>query len=221
MMTPSPPSAPHGRQPRGAGDSAGSLNERQQIYLEVLFAADQDNEREQDRRWHATRERQPAEQWRWIPYGADHPAVEATSVQRQLDRLHVLDAGSGATLAALQRRGLIELRRVVRDGPAGAVWHVQVRLTRAGRAAGRGLQSQAAEQTAPGGELAGWLQAALEEVAAAPGQTLAKVDIGRVAARRLGPGGHGYIEDVSAWQYRLTQAGRAYLAACSGPRPDI
>ena len=44
---------------------------------------------------------------------------------------------------------------------------------------------------------------------------LAKVAIGRVAARRLGPGGHGYIEDLSAWQYRLTPAGRAYLAAHS------
>ncbi|MFE5589185.1 hypothetical protein [Streptomyces sp. NPDC056549] len=220
MKTPPPPSAPHGRQPSAAEGSIGSLNERQQTYLEVLFAADQDKEMEQNRRWHATRERQPAEQWRWIPYGADHPAVEATPVQRHLGRLHVLDAGSGATLAALQRRGLIELRRVVQDGPVGPVWHVQVRLTRAGRAAGRALQTRTAEQTTPGRELAEWLHAALEAVAAAPGQTLPKVDIGRVAARRLGPGGHGYIEDASAWQYRLTPAGRAYLAACSGPWQD-
>ncbi|MFF7394209.1 hypothetical protein ACFZAE_37955 [Streptomyces scabiei] len=57
-------------------------------------------------------------------------------------------------------------------------------------------------------------------MAAAPDQALAKIGIGRVAARRLGPGGHGYIEDASAWQYRLTEAGRAYLGASSGGAQD-
>ncbi|MEU9381531.1 hypothetical protein AB0D38_11285 [Streptomyces sp. NPDC048279] len=189
------------------------MNERQRIYLEVLFAIDQDNESAQNRRWHATRERQPAEQWRWITYGVDHPAADATAVQQQLGQRHVLDAGAGATLAALQRRGLIELRRVAQDSPAGPIWHTQVRLTRAGRTAGRALQPAPALQAADPSRLADWLQAALETVATAPEQTLAKVSIGRVAALRLGPGGHGYIEDASAWQYCLTPAGRAYLAA--------
>ncbi|MCC9711820.1 hypothetical protein E4N62_45390 [Streptomyces sp. MNU76] len=128
----------------------------------------------------------------------------------------MLDAGAGATLAALQRRGLIELRRVAQDSVAGPVWHIQVRLTRAGRTAGRALQPASAEQMPDPSLLPEWLHAALDAVAAAPEQTLSKTDIGRVAARRLGPGGHGYIEDASAWQYRLTEAGRVYLSAYSG-----
>ncbi|MEU3465255.1 hypothetical protein ABZ721_35630 [Streptomyces sp. NPDC006733] len=189
------------------------MNERQQAYLNVLFTIDQDNESTQARRWHTTRERRPAEQWRWITYGVDHPAAEATAVQQQLSQHHVLDAGAGATLAALQRRGLIELRRIAQDSATGPVWHTQVRLTRAGRAVGRALHPISAEQVPNPSLLPEWLQAALETVAAAPEQTLAKVAIGRVAARRLGPDGHGYIEDASAWQYRLTAAGRTYLAA--------
>ncbi|MEV5989208.1 hypothetical protein AB0L85_30175 [Streptomyces sp. NPDC052051] len=215
-MTPPPaPPAPHGEQPGGAGGHLQALNERQHAYLKVLFTIDQDNESAQNRRWHATRERQPAEQWRWITYGVDHPTADATAVQQQLGQRHVLDAGAGATLAALQRRGLIELRRVAQDSPTGPIWHTQVRLTRAGRAAGRALQPESAEATTGPFLLPEWLQAALEAVAAAPGQTLAKVAIGRVAARRLGPLGHGYIEDASAWQYRLTPAGRTYLTAAA------
>ncbi|MDG5808702.1 hypothetical protein P9869_39935 [Streptomyces ossamyceticus] len=221
-MTPPPaPPTPHGEQPGGAGGQPEGLNARQQAYLDVLFTIDQDNERAQARRWHATRERQPAEQWRWITYGVDHPAAEASAVQQQLDLRHVLDAGAGATLAALQRRGLIELRRVAQDSVAGPVWHIQVRLTRAGRAAGRALQPASAEQMPDPSLLPEWLHAALDAVAAAPEQTLSKTDIGRVAARRLGPEGHGYIEDASAWQYRLTEAGRAYLGASSGGAQDM
>lgn len=214
-MTPPAPPAPHGEQSGGAGGRLQGLNERQQAYLAVLFTIDQDNESTQNRRWHATRERQPAEQWRWITYSVDHPAADATPVQQHLNQRHVLDAGAGATLAALQRRGLIELRRVAQDGPTGTLWHIQVQLTRAGRAAGRALNPTATEHASDPSLLPEWLQAALEAVAAAPGQTLAKVAIGRVAARRLGPHGHGYIEDASAWQNRLTPAGRAYLAAYS------
>jgi hypothetical protein len=82
------------------------------------------------------------------------------------------------------------------------------------------LQPAPPEQATGPSLLPAWLQAALETVAAAPGQTLAKITIGRVAARRLGPGGHGYIEDATAWQYRLTPAGRAYLAAFRGREQD-
>ncbi|MEU2775424.1 hypothetical protein ABZ646_21390 [Streptomyces sp. NPDC007162] len=217
---PAPPPAPHGEQPDGAGGRLPNLNERQQVYLEVLFAIDQDNESAQNRRWHAIRERQPAEQWRWITYGVDHPEAEATAVQKQLGRRDVLDSGAGATLAALQRRGLIELQRLAQDSPTGPIWHTQVRLTRAGRAAGRALRPESSEGATGPSPLPEWLQAALEAVAAAPGQTLAKVAIGRVAARRLGPHGHGYIEDASAWQYRITPAGQAYLTAAADREKD-
>jgi hypothetical protein len=216
---PAPPPAPH-EQSDGAGGHLPDLNERQQAYLEVLFTIDQDNESAQNRRWHATRERQPAEQWRWITYGVDHPEAEATAVQKQLGRHDVLDAGAGATLAALQRRGLIKLRRLAQDSPAGPIWHTQVRLTRAGRAAGRALRPEPAEGTTGSPLLPEWLQAALEAVAAAPSQTIAKVAIGRVAARRLGPHGHGYIEDASAWQYRITPAGQTYLTAAADRQED-
>lgn len=211
-MTPPAPPEPPGGLSGGSGGLAKVLNTRQQIYLEVLYAIDRDNEEAQKRRWHATRERQPAEQWRWITYGVDHPAAEATPVQQQLGQREVLDAGAGATLAALQRRGLIELRRVAQDSPGGPVWHTQVRLTRNGRAAGRALREPSDEPAPDRSLLPEWLQAALEAVASAHEQTLAKIDIGRVAARRLGPHGHGYLEDASAWQYRLTPAGLAYLA---------
>jgi hypothetical protein len=52
----------------------------------------------------------------------------------------------------------------------------------------------------------------LATVANAPSPGLAKINISRVAARRLGPKEYGYIEDSTAWSYTLTDAGRHYLA---------
>ncbi|MGW4022113.1 hypothetical protein [Streptomyces sp. NPDC005009] len=77
---------------------AQGLHKSLQAYLDVLYVIDQDSEESQRRRWHATRERQPTEQWRWITYGVDHPPAEATPTQQQLSQRHVLDAGAGAAI---------------------------------------------------------------------------------------------------------------------------
>lgn len=194
------------------------LNERQQTYLDVLYAIDQDNEHAQQRRWHAQHEHLPAEQWRWITYGIQHPAAEPTYAQQQLSRHGILDSGAGATLAALGRRSLIETRQCLLEGPAGPVWHLQVRLTRAGRAAARAHRTAPVGQ--PDGQLPPWLHAALLIVAAHHPHEAAQTTISRVAARRLTTGKHRYIEAASAWTYRLTPAGHHYLALTEQPATD-
>ncbi|MEV8335643.1 hypothetical protein [Streptomyces niveus] len=65
------------------------------------------------------------------------PGAKLTSVQRALALRDVRDDGAGSTLQALQRYGLIEVRDEVAEGPRGKSRTVEVKLTRAGRAAVR------------------------------------------------------------------------------------
>lgn len=184
------------------------LNSRQTKCLELLYQADQQSEADQRRRWHQHLPRNPADHWRWIPYSTDHPQAGLTEVQQRLLQTGVHDPGAGATLCVLIRHGLIEARTAEVDTPYGPAQQRQVRLTRAGRRTAREIQPPL-DPAIRG--LPTWLEDALTAVHDAPPPGLPKTGIGRVAARRLGPGGYHYIEDANAWAYKLTSKGVRYL----------
>lgn len=122
------------------------LNPRQQIYLKVLFHADQNLED-----WHRCQgargrfDPAPARVWRRIAFNNLHGPVPIALRARG-----VYDSGAGATLAALRERGLITTETapgILRDP-------VSVCLTRAGRAAARaGTGARPAPATPPKGLL--------------------------------------------------------------------
>ncbi|MTE11508.1 hypothetical protein [Nocardia aurantiaca] len=79
------------------------MNERQRIYLTVLFHADQDIEEHRHRmaatgRWDSS----PARDWRRIAFNNAYGPVASALRARG-----VYDSGAGSTLAALRERGLI------------------------------------------------------------------------------------------------------------------
>ncbi|MEV6712566.1 hypothetical protein AB0M48_11040 [Lentzea sp. NPDC051208] len=187
--------------------SALNLNERQHGYLEVFYELDQEAERRQQRRWHQNLHRDRASDWRWIPYSVDAPSADPTPAQQMLATKGIHDAGAGSTLAALFRRGLIDLRHVTIDTAQGPLPQAEVRLTPKGRAAFRASLPVDDNST----RLPDWLHDALSKIGDAPDAVLLKTNIGRTAARRLGAKGLGYIEDATPWSYRLTDEGRGYL----------
>jgi hypothetical protein len=189
------------------------LNPRQSKYLELVYHADQEAEEHQRQQWHQHRRRDPADHWRWIPYSTDHPQAILTGLQQSLLEAGVHDPGSGATLAALTRRGLIEARTIQADTPHGPARQRQVRLTRAGRQAAR--ETQPTRSPALHG-LPAWLEDALTAVRNAPPPGLPKTSISRRAARRLGPAGYHYIDDANAWAYQITSKGVRHLTHKTG-----
>ncbi|MFF2228730.1 hypothetical protein ACFVV7_36035 [Streptomyces globisporus] len=113
-----------------------ALNERQQAYMTVLYDHDQAVEaaRAQDAAA-GYYDDTPASVWRWLDVIT--PGTKLTSVQRALALKDVRDDGTGSTLQALQRYGLIEVRDEVVETRRGKSRKVTVQLTRAGRAAVR------------------------------------------------------------------------------------
>lgn len=114
-----------GRMGSKAQDAWDELNRRQQTYLTVLYRADQALAAERQvlgarGHWSST----PARVWRRISVNSYY-----SPVAQQLRDKGVYDSGTGATLAALFDRGLIESGHV--DGVLSA-W-----MTRPGRAAAR------------------------------------------------------------------------------------
>jgi hypothetical protein len=85
-----------------------SLNKRQQDYLTAIYQADQEVEATERSRWSIGGRSRPAEEWRWMLYvnlnGHDLP------VKRHLALTQQISEGTGSTLEALERRGLIEVR---------------------------------------------------------------------------------------------------------------
>ncbi|MFC9330778.1 hypothetical protein [Kitasatospora sp. NPDC057015] len=193
-----------------------ALNQRQASYLMVLFTLDQEAEHEQQRRWQRRRARTPAHAWRWIPYTVRGVDNAQTQAQQRLDAEGLRDTGSGSTLAALVRRGLLELRRVMVDTAAGRAQRVDVRVTAAGRAACRAALAPGAQPCAP---VADWMLAVLRRVEGAGADGLARYEVGRSAARALGGKGMGYIEDAHPWSYRLTKLGAEVLSTASRTLP--
>jgi hypothetical protein len=125
-----------------------ALNERQRAFLAAILAVDQVNEAYERGAWAAGRRRRPAAEWRWIAYN------EAGSPLLDRLRAHgLVDAGTGATFEALDRRGLLT-RRYCRD--AANLPILEVRLTTAGRAAARAGTGTPAPEWPPTGTLREW-----------------------------------------------------------------
>jgi hypothetical protein len=137
-----------------------ALNERQQAYLAAILAVDQAYEAYERGAWAAGGRRRPAAEWRWIAYN------EASS--SLLDRLRargLVDAGTGATFEALDRRGLLT-RRYCRDAVGLPI--LEVRLTAAGRAAVRAGTGTPGPERLPPGTLREWHWRALALAYATP-----------------------------------------------------
>lgn len=134
------------------------LNDRQQIYLKVIYDADQANEeahrKEAARTWSSA----PAHQWRRLDFNGRYSRIAPAL------RSHgVYDTGAGATLAVLRDRGLIESETwtgILTDP-------VYVWITPAGRAAVRAGLSIPPAWRKPEWALSEWLWKNLVVVAAA------------------------------------------------------
>jgi hypothetical protein len=91
-----------------------------------------------------------------------------STIQQDLPTAGERDSGAGSTLAALRRRGLIDVGEDVVSVPGlGLVPVSRVKLTTAGRAAARAGRGQTAPQRTPKGLMAGWLWESLARLYAA------------------------------------------------------
>ncbi len=117
--------------PEQPTDFAGvwqTLDERERACLAAANAVDRERERASRETWLASGRRPPTDTWRWLPCAPDWP------LHTRLERAGVLDAGTEATFAALERRRLLTCRY---DETALGIT-LLVRLTRLERAVGRG-----------------------------------------------------------------------------------
>ncbi len=117
--------------PRQPTDPVGiwqALDERERISLAVAYAVDREQERAAREAWLASGQRLPADTWRWHPCAPDWP------LHTRLARAGLLDAGTDATFAALERRELV----ICRYDETMLGTTLLVRLTQLGRAVGRG-----------------------------------------------------------------------------------
>lgn len=85
----------------------GSLNKRQQDYLAAIYQADQEVEVREHSRWNRGSKPRPAEQWRWMPYATSFPSGLPMEVKQRLKWTEQVNEGTGSTLEALEKRGLI------------------------------------------------------------------------------------------------------------------
>ncbi len=121
------------RPPQGTWQS---LNARQQAYMRAIYQADQEVEAAERSRWSRGGRSREASAWRWMLYvnldGHDLP------VKRHLALTQLISEGTGSTLEALERRGLIEVRydidtyngrKILTNEPIPAI-----QITKAGRA---------------------------------------------------------------------------------------
>ena len=105
-----------------------TLDERERACLAAAYAVDREQERASRETWLASGRRPPTDTWRWLPCAPDWP------LHTRLERAGVLDAGTETTFAALERRRLLTCR--YDETALGTT--LLVRLTRLGRAVGRG-----------------------------------------------------------------------------------
>lgn len=135
------------------------LNSRQRTYLRELFREDQEQEKEQAQRRLDGSSYILASEWRRFLFCLHAPArvVGYTPVQERLRAAGVHDPGAGASLSALERRGLILCHQdTVYLASIGEVRRTRVELTRAGRSAAR--SGLGVERVAvPDGMLSEWL----------------------------------------------------------------
>jgi len=143
-----------------------ALNRRQRLYLAAIYDADQAAERQvagQRRDWGRP---PPASVWRWVIYSIKAPKdlVGYTSIQDKMRDAGELDSGAGSSLAALRRRGLVQVRDGIKQTILGDLPTVEVRLTTAGRAAARAGLDEAPRRRTPPGPLSEWLWGALAKL---------------------------------------------------------
>lgn len=141
------------------------LNARQQLYLSTIFEFDQAAEADitaAGARWEKT---PPTSEWRQITYDIKLPRELAgySSVQDKLRKAGQHDSGSGSSLAALKRGGLVSVTHdMVYIAQLGIhVPRVRVRLTTLGRATARHGAGVTAPATTPRGLVARWSCVAL------------------------------------------------------------
>ena len=215
-----------------------NLNARQRRYLTVMFEADQDAEQ------HAASVRAgygdpgPAAAWRRLEFSIKAPLgmAEYTDLQRRLQHAGEHDPGAGATLAALQRRGLVSVTEDEVELPGlGRVARVLVELTRVGRACARAGLDRAPARRGTAPLLSEWLWKNLVRVAAAEPEGLPDSALGgksrfylAVGYRSPGRTSRGFIDSVpvqagsgeQSWvqEYRwhLTDVGRRHIGASLG-----
>ena len=211
------------------------LNSRQRSYLLACFREDQEAERRARTARSAHQDPGPASVWRKLPFSikAELPFAEYTTIQRRLRDDGRLDAGAGATLHALARRGLLKITEDRIDVPeVGRATRILVELTRAGRACARAGLGIAPAPRRPKHLLSQWLWRNLARVAAAGPDGLPEDVMGSKAKCYLGtdyrPNGNpsrGYIDCSSIrtekgrgtfvleYRWRITEAGRRHVNA--------
>ena len=144
------------------------LNPRQQTYLKCIYHEDASAERHENWRWNQGLGKRPADEWRWLLY-ADL-AGGVTPLKRLLELEGVVDAGTGSTFTALERRGLIEYRERFEPNIMSLEPLTSVRLTRKGRAEARKLLGESAPKKLPKGTLQEWHWNALVRLFEAGGE---------------------------------------------------
>ncbi|TQE33100.1 hypothetical protein [Streptomyces ipomoeae] len=182
-----------------------ALNERQRLYMTVLYDEDQAVEAERKRdAASGVYDDTPASVWRWIDVVT--PGSKLTSVQQRLALHDVRDEGAGSTLQALQRYDLIEVREEVRQGSRGRAKTVSAKLTKAGRAAVRAGTKEPSRRRR--GELSQYAWERLVRLwKAAPGTVAiwGSATYDALVGRPNPPLAEGRLGD-----YRITEAGREH-----------
>ena len=89
-----------------------SLNKRQQDYLTAIYQADQEVEAAERSRWSFGERTRPAAEWRWMPYATSFPSRLPMAVKKHLGWTEQISEGTGSTLEALEKRGLILMQHL-------------------------------------------------------------------------------------------------------------
>ncbi|MFB7448817.1 helix-turn-helix domain-containing protein [Streptomyces sp. NPDC056194] len=211
-----------------------SLNERQRTYLGEVLRDERMTETEMwMRRVHRLPVSRPVE-WRKLPLALRAPAsiVGYTRLQERLRRSGVHDPGAGASVHALERRGLLVTSTDAVHHPAvGEVTRVRVEMTRRGRAAARVGLGETAEQQPDTPLLSEWLWGVMARVAGAGPDGLERDELSGRAPFYLGVGykdksagrpSRGFIDEVPVlatdgshvvgYRWRLTPVGLRHAA---------
>jgi transcriptional regulator with XRE-family HTH domain len=220
--------------PRNTSATAAwaQLSERQRAYLAACFREDQAVEAQVRAERAAHEGARLASQWRKLPFTikADPALTGYTRIQEALRRDGWHDAGAGATLHALARRGLITVSEdEVEVLLLGFVRRVLVELTRRGRACARAGTGETAARP-PKDLLSQWLWRSLVKVAAAGDRGLPREELWGRAKFYLGTGyrphgamsrgfiaieeiweGSGDQAHVTGYRWKVTDAGRRHI----------